>query len=292
MPRMKREIAVTKVYHIIIRGINKQDIFLDKQDIFKFIKEIERTKKKYEYEIYAYSFMNDHVHFIIYDKNENVSVAIQSLNVSYCSYFNKKYERTGHLFENRFKSKIVEDISYLKNLVRYIHKNPENAGLKPYEWTSYNEYIYNEKIINKNIVLKLFGNNFNDSINNFKEFHKNYYKYQDYDRGYEFISNITDEEAIEIMKDILKQENLLKIQKYSKEEKYEAIAKILKIEGIKKEQISRIIGINRKTIRNIEVANSQKGQMPQTETSPMGNYSNFNAITNPKTKRSKDIKEK
>lgn len=133
MARAPRKKSYTKVYHMIIRGINKQDIFLDKQDFLKFIKEVERTKEKYQYEIYAYALMNDHVHFVIYDKNENVSIAIQSLNVSYSSYFNKKYERTGHLFENRFKSKTVDSSEYLKSVVRYIHKNPENAGLKPYE---------------------------------------------------------------------------------------------------------------------------------------------------------------
>ena len=78
-----------------------------------------------------------------------MSIAIQSLNVSYSSYFNKKYERTGHLFENRFKSKVVDSTEYLKSVVRYIHKNPENAGLKSYEWTSYYEYIYKYKLINK-----------------------------------------------------------------------------------------------------------------------------------------------
>lgn len=258
MPRLKREISISKVYHVIIRGINMQDIFLDKQDFLKFIKEVERTKEKYKYEIYAYSLMTNHVHFVIYDKNENMSIAMQSLNVSYSLYFNKKYERTGHLFENRFKSKAVESEEYLKSLVRYIHKNPENAGLKKYEWTSYYEYLYKEKLINKEIVLKTFGENESNAINNFKYFHQNYSKYQDYDKGYELLTRITDEEAIEMIKSIIVEENLLKIQKYDKEEKEKAVMKILKIEGITKEQMSRIIGISRKTIRNIEIANSKK----------------------------------
>ena len=108
MPRCNRTKAITKVYHVIIRGINKQDIFLEKEDFFKFIQEIKNTKEKYKYQIYAYSFMNDHVHFVIYDENENMSTAIQSLNVRYSSYYNRKYERYGHLFENRYKSKTVE----------------------------------------------------------------------------------------------------------------------------------------------------------------------------------------
>ena len=90
MPRCARIKTNTKVYHVIIRGINKQDIFLDKQDFLKYIKEIKNTKDKYDYEIYAYALMNDHVHFIIFDKNENISTVIQSLNVRYTFYFNSK----------------------------------------------------------------------------------------------------------------------------------------------------------------------------------------------------------
>lgn len=261
MPRDKRKKSSTKVYHVIDRGINKQDILLDKQDFIKYVEEIKNTKEKYEYEIYAYALMNDHVHFIIHDKNENMSKAIQSLNIRYSSYFNKKYQRTGHLFENRFRSKVVESESYLKNLVRYIHKNPECAGLKPYIWTSYNEYLSRNNIISGEAVLKVFGDYKGEALNNFKKFHKDYIKFQDYNKDYELVTQITDEEAIDIIKNILKEENLLKVQNYEKNEKEKAIKIILEIEGIRKEQLSRILGISTKTIRNIEKKSSEKGQI-------------------------------
>lgn len=261
MPRDKRKKSITKVYHIILRGINKQDIFLDKQDFAKYLEEIKNTKEKYKYEIYAYALMNDHVHLVIHDKNENMSIAIQSLNVRYSLYFNKKYERIGHLYENRFKSKVIESESYLKNLVRYIHKNPENAGLIPYKWTSYNEYIFKNKVINVDVVLKLFGDYKKESLNIFKQFHKDYIKYQEYNKDYELTKKITDEEAVDIIKNILKEENILKIQNYEKHEKEKAILMILQIEGIRKEQISRILGISTKTIRSIEKRSSEKGQL-------------------------------
>ena len=258
MPRCARIKTSTKIYHIINRGINKQDIFLDKQDFRKYIKEVENTKEKYGYEIYAYALMNDHVHFVIYDKSENISTAIQSLNIRYTEYFNKKYERTGHLFENRYKSYAINDEEYLKNVVRYIHKNPENAGLKPYEWTSYYEYFKKTKLINPTIVLNFFGCDYNQSINNYIEFHNNYIKNQDIGKNYEMITKITDDEAIQIIKNILKEDNLLKVQNYIKEEKYNAIHKIVKIDGITKQQISRIIGVNRKTIGRIEKSLSKE----------------------------------
>lgn len=251
IPRSPRQKSNTNVYHIIVRGINRQDIFLDKQDYRKFLKEIKRTKETYKYELYAYILMPNHIHLVINDMNNNLSTFMQSLNISYTYYFNKKYERVGHLFENRFKSKIVEEESYLKNVVRYVHKNPENAGMQElYFWSSYREYLSNKQnLIDKQFIMDLFQNN----IENFKRFHKDYIKNQDIDKDYEMITKMEDEEAIKIMKELSKEENLMKIQKYDKDRKREIIEKFIKIEGIKKVQIARILGINKRTIERMRI---------------------------------------
>lgn len=193
--------------------------------------------------------MPNHVHVVINDKNNNLAKIIQSLNIRYSNYFNKKYERMGHLFENRFKSQIIEEEAYLKNVVRYIHKNPENAGMsKYYPWTSFYEYLSIKKgLINKKIVMDLFDN----SVENFENFHNNYCKNQDIGNQYEMISKIEDEEAIIKMKEISKENNLVKIQNYDTIRKHEIIKEFIKIEGIKKVQIARILGMNKKTIERI-----------------------------------------
>ncbi len=264
MPRIPRKKSYTNVYHIIIRGINRQDIFLDKHDYRKMLKEIINTKEKYKYEIYAFVLMPNHVHFVINDKNNNVSTAMQSLSVRYSNYFNKKYERVGHVFENRFKSHVVEDESYLKNVVRYIHKNPENAGItSEYPWNSYYEYIFKPKIIDAEFVMQLFSNNIED----FKYFHQNYNKNSELENCYEMIKKIDDNEAIAQMKEILQENNLMNVQNYETNKKRKAINKVIKIEGIKKVQIARILGINRKTIEKIGREMYQKGQINQKETS-------------------------
>lgn len=248
MPRTCRKKSFTKVYHVIIRGINKQDLFFDKQDIKKFIKELDETKEKNKIEIYAYAFMKNHVHLIIYDVCDRLSVMMQSLNIRYSLYFNKKYDRVGHVFENRFKSHAIEDINYLKNLTRYIHKNPQKAGLKKYENTSYYEYLNKEaKLISREKIMNIFGND----INNFIKYHENYIENQDYNKDYEMIYKISDDEAIEIMKDISNEKNLIKIQNYEIKERHKIIKKFIQIEGITKTQISRILGISEKTIINI-----------------------------------------
>ena len=249
--RIPRPKARTNVYHVILRGINRQDIFLDDMDFRKCLKEIKRTKEVYKYDLYAYALMPNHIHMIIFDKENKLSQIIKSIAIKYAIYFNKKYERIGHLFQNRFKSKTVENEAYLKNLVRYIHKNPENAGLsKQYKWLSYIEYIGDKKeLIDTEFVMRLFENN----MESFILFHENYYKNEDIDKDFELMNKIEDDEAIRIMKEISGENNLVKIQKYDKTTKHEIINKFANIEGITKVQIARILGINKKTVyRNLK----------------------------------------
>ena len=182
-------------------------------------------------------------------------------------------KEVGHLFENRFKSKIIEEKEYLKNVVRYIHKNPENAGItKYYDWTSYNEYLLDKKgITDKQFIMNLFQNN----IESFKFFHENYSKNKELGQNYEMINKIEDEEAIKIMQEISKEENLIKIQNYELNRKRELIEKFIKIEGIKKVQIARILGINRVTIERIlknatKGTDATKGNVPNV--TPGGKY--------------------
>ena len=159
MPRMARKESSTKVYHVILRGNDKQDIFFDEQDYKKFIEELKNTKEKYECELYAYCLMTNHVHLVIYDKNNMLSKFMQSLEVTYSAYFSKKYGKTGHLFQNRFLSKVVETREYLMQVCRYVHQNPVKAKISTvdkYKWSSFKEYLYEEKIVSTKMLLSLF----------------------------------------------------------------------------------------------------------------------------------------
>ena len=91
MPRLSRSDSkiITDTYHILLRGINKQDIFMDKDDKNKFIKCLTDTKEKYKYMIYSFAIMNNHVHLNIYDENDFMSKIIHKLCTSYGMYFNK-----------------------------------------------------------------------------------------------------------------------------------------------------------------------------------------------------------
>ena len=107
MPRGVRKYSNSKVYHIIIKGIDSQDIFYDNQDRKVFLDYLLISKNQYECKIYAYCLMINHVHLIMRVHNDFLSKTIQSLLVRFVHYFNNKYERVGTFVQNRFKSKAV-----------------------------------------------------------------------------------------------------------------------------------------------------------------------------------------
>ena len=251
MPRQGRIKTKTGLYHIIIRGINKQDIFYDDQDRKKFLKELVRVKEKYKIQILAYCLMPNHVHLEIKDQSDNVDKMMQSIQVSYSAYFNKKYERIGHLFQNRFVSKCIGDEQYLLSLCRYIHQNPVKARLSTienYRWSSYSSYIQNliDNVTDKKIILDLLGND----LKEFKKINleRLYYIDEEEILEYEIKNNLSDEEAIEVLKKKLAIKNISDISLFSKTKREEYLYDLKDIKGISYAQISRILGINKKII--------------------------------------------
>lgn len=164
MPRKAREKAECSIYHISVRGNNKQNIFLDEQDRIEYLARLRRYKETYNVGIYAYCLMTNHVHLLVFDNGQDISRFMQGLNLSYAIYFNKKHGRSGHLFQERFTSKIVDNEGYLAYVSKYIHLNPVRAQLvekaEDYRWSSYCAYIENnnESIVECDFLLSHFGN--------------------------------------------------------------------------------------------------------------------------------------
>lgn len=175
MPRQARRISYSKTYHIILRGNERKNIFKDNEDKICLIDTIQRKVQASESKLAAFCLMNNHVHLVIIEGKEDISKLMQRINVSYVKYFNKKYERIGHLFQDRFKSEVIENERYLLEAVRYIHNNPVKACIvkKPedYRWSSYNLYrTEKENIIDKKILLNIFSYDQKKAIELFEEF--------------------------------------------------------------------------------------------------------------------------
>jgi len=174
MPRTARRKSKTDIYHVMIRGINQQNIFVDDEDNEKFIATLARYQKENEYEIYAYCLMGNHVHLLIKEGNEELANSMRRIGASYVYWYNWQYNRKGHLFQDRYKSEPVEDDTYFLTVLRYIHQNPVKAGLVNnitlYRWSSYMEYIREAKIVNVDFALSMFAEDRDTAIKRFKEF--------------------------------------------------------------------------------------------------------------------------
>lgn len=176
MPRRLRFHLPSAVYHVILRGNDKQDIFFSNGDRCTMCLLIQEGIEKYGHTVHSFCFMTNHVHLAIQVKEINISKIIQNLAFRYTQYINRKYDRVGHLFQGRFKSIIVDDSQYLKELVRYIHLNPVRANLvnapEKYVWSSHRAYLQLDEYVwlNYSHVLKKFGSTRNGSITTYRDF--------------------------------------------------------------------------------------------------------------------------
>lgn len=249
MPRTGRKKSQTGIYHIILRGINKQMLFEDREDGERFLKTIEEYKVDNAYKIYAYCLMENHIHILIKEENEELAIIMRKIGASYVYWYNLKYERTGHLFQDRFKSEAVEDEQYLLTVVRYIHQNPVKAkivkNVNDYRWSSYNEYIGKNKIADTDFILNIMSKNREKAISTFEQFHKK----EDSEECLEIEEKIKikDSEAIKIIQKSCNINNPIDIQKMSLIERDSNLRK-LKNEGLSSRQIARLTGISRKII--------------------------------------------
>ena len=140
MPRQARQPSATGIHHIMIRGINRQRIFLEDADYAYFLETLRHVRDASACTVLAYCCMPNHVHLLLEEGTEPVSLVMKRLGVRYAGWFNTKYERVGHLLQDRFLSRPVENDPYLLTVVLYIHYNPVAAGLcdRPtdYPWSS------------------------------------------------------------------------------------------------------------------------------------------------------------
>jgi putative transposase len=129
MPRQSRLEIPDLLHHVIVRGIEKRDIFADDADKERFIARLSDLLTKGSTKCFAWSLMTNHLHLLLMPTTVPLSDTMRRLLTSYAVYFNRKYQRSGHLFQNRYKSILCEEEPYFLELVCNIHLNPLRAGL-------------------------------------------------------------------------------------------------------------------------------------------------------------------
>lgn len=245
MPRQARRKSGSGIYHIMLRGINKQVIFEDEEDNIKFLETLKKYKAISGYKIFAYCLMSNHVHLLLKVEKEDIDLIIKRIASSYVYWYNWKYKRNGHLFQDRFKSEPVENDSYFLTVVRYIHQNPLKAGvcksIDGYNFSSYNEYVKKADLVDTDFCLGIidkeqfldFNNEYNEDV--CLEIEKDNFR-------------LTDDEAREIIFKISKCRTITQFQNLNIDKRNKCL-KLLRVKGLSIRQISRLTGIGFNIVR-------------------------------------------
>lgn len=175
MARQARQISPTGYYHVMMRGNNRETIFIKKSQKLYFIDSLRALSIEEAIRIVAYALMDNHVHIAVKGEIGNISSAIKKLNIKYAIKYNKDTKRIGHVFQDRYRSEIIVDDKYLLQVVRYIHNNPVKANIvgspEEYRWSSYNEYKNGHfEIVDKSQGDFIMGY-FSGKFNLFKKYH-------------------------------------------------------------------------------------------------------------------------
>ncbi len=163
------------LYHVICRGNNREKVFENDDDKQSYLHIVSRYKKKFNFYLYCYCVMDNHVHLVIEVQDTPLSKIMQGIQQVYTFHFNKKYDRVGHAFQQRFKAILVDKQEYLLQLIRYVHNNPVKGNLADglnYLWSSHRYYIKKDYqgLVDKEFPLSLFSGNYSSQINNYLVF--------------------------------------------------------------------------------------------------------------------------
>ena len=163
MPRSRRMKSPAGLYHIIMRGINREFIFSDDEDHRKYLRLLVKYQKECGFTLYAWCIMSNHVHLLLREGEVPVSEIFRKLGTSYVYWYNSRHGRVGHLFQDRFKSQIIDSVPYFLHAIRYIHLNPVKAGIckdpGEYLYSSYRDYFGEESIVDAKYVLQYMSRN-------------------------------------------------------------------------------------------------------------------------------------
>jgi putative transposase len=161
--RRPRLFAPGVLYHVIVRGNQRQKTFLTEDDYQAYLERLERYRRRLGVIVYAYCLMPNHVHLLLETSSEPLSKFMQALQQSYTQYFNRAHRKVGHVFQGRYQAIVCDKDEYLLALVRYIHLNPVRAKIarrpEQYKHSGHGAYLQSEEteVIDPRPVLQMLG---------------------------------------------------------------------------------------------------------------------------------------
>ncbi|MEQ8176045.1 MAG: transposase [Syntrophomonadaceae bacterium] len=250
MVRQARQRCESGVYHVVLRGINRGDIFYDDNDSLRFLETLAQKKRHREYRLYGYCLMGNHIHLLVQENEDTVSRIMSRVGTSYAKWYNQKYGRSGHVFQGRYGSECIEDDKYLLTVIRYIHNNPVKAGLvqeqEGYRWSSIHAYIggeeYPKGLTETEYILSIFHQNRIKAMGAFQEFMKQ--EYDDVCLDEAIKRKKTDGEVQAEIEALMDGEPIGKFQGMEKKKRNAILRTIKSSEGVTLRQIARVTGLN------------------------------------------------
>ena len=249
-------------YHITSRGNERKAVFKSKQDRLKFLEYIGTATERYGACVHVYCLMDNHYHLLMETPLGNLSQIMRHINGAYTTYFNVKRGRSGHLFQGRYKSILVDADEYAKELSRYIHLNPVRANMvstpDKFQWSSYNQYIGKQKAhewLVRDFILGYFGKQY-------KTAQRKYHDFVTLLVGQEYKSPLDDVTASVMLGaqdfiDFIKDRYLTGLKKSRDVPAAEALLDKVSIQGIS-DIVDETIGKETKEARNIKIFLCQK----------------------------------
>lgn len=250
MPRIARKDCNTSFFHIMVQGIRKDYIFESNYDKKKYLEIMNYYLSKYMVKIISYCIMDNHAHILVYfEKLNDISEYMRSVNTTYAMYYNKAYKKTGYVFRDRYKVEPIYSEKYLINCINYIHDNPIKAKictfLEEYKYSSYYEYRFN------------VGKIIKESKKRFQEindmFMDEIFKQQDIDYSYmDYEEEVEYENKIDILENFIKENKIGMDEIIQSKECLKIISKKLSEKcGMTHQEIADEFGINRLRITRL-----------------------------------------
>ena len=250
MPRAKRKKSKINICHVMGRALNKQVLFEDEKDCLVFLSYLKEAKEEHKFNIYAYCLMNNHFHLVIKDKFNNLSKTMNNICQRYSKYYNKKNNRTGYVFNDRFHSGPIENNEYLLACIRYLHQNPVKAMIcekvNKYKFTSYHAYNNFKSnylgLVDSEIIYEIMP----------KEGFLKFNNVTNHDRFMDAVNNkLNDNAVLKVLYKTSNVKNRKEFENLTEAEKCYQVLKLLDY-GIPIVQLSRVSGLSYGKIQRIK----------------------------------------
>jgi len=252
MPRISRQKSEAGIYHVMLRGIDRAQLFYDEEDHLFFLDRLNRYKNTCGFKLFAYALMGNHVHLLVKESDTGLSRDLMRLTISYAYWFNEKYDRSGHLFQNRFKSEAIANDGHLLSALRYILNNPVRVGLPIAHWTSYEDYLATDKtyttLTDTDFILEMFSPVPERAKSLFLEFLALEPEHEQAFIEYDQSKKLSDADAFALIKEAVKVGHPHDIADMDKEARDRALL-LLKEKGLSVRRLARLTGINRGVIQ-------------------------------------------